>query len=131
MARISTALAEPSGSPASAEVAAPGGAVDLAMGADLYNTRCASCHGDRGQGGLPTQMIDSNPYFELRAESFRKPLMLKSLSDAAGFDNIVLHGLPGRMMAGSGTLTRGQLDSLYAYVRQLPSAPASAQGARP
>lgn len=109
--------------------AAASGPVDLAQGAGLYQTRCQSCHGAQGEGGIPVMMVDSAPYLEVTAASFQKPHMLGSIQDAAGFDKIVLHGLPGRMMPGQGTLTRAQLDSLYAYVRQLAGAPAAAAAA--
>lgn len=101
-----------------AATAAPG-PVNLAQGEAIYTTRCQSCHGAQGQGGAPVMMIGSDPYVEVSARSFTKPIILKSSSDRAGFDNVVLHGLPGRMMPPAGTLTRPQLDSLYAYVQQL------------
>lgn len=109
---------------AAAPAARPG-PVDLAQGEALYRTHCASCHGAQGQGGIPVMMVSSDPYLEVTASSFQKPQMLHSLDDAAGFVKIVVHGLPGRMMPGQGTLTRPQLDSLYAYVRQLAGASAS------
>lgn len=109
----------PPGAPAQPAPARGAGTTDLAAGADLYTARCASCHGADGQGGIPTLMVDSAPYLEMTAASFRRPRMLRSLADAAGFDQIVLHGLQGRIMPSFGTLTRPQLDSLYAYVQQL------------
>jgi len=121
--QIVAAGAQPAG--AGGPAPAPG-AVDLALGGELYRTRCQSCHGAQGQGGIPIHMVDSNPYLEVTAASFQKPLMLGSMDDAAGFAKIVLHGLPGRMMPGHGTLTRPQFDSLYAYVRQLAAAPGAA-----
>jgi len=108
----------PATAPATAAPAKPA-AVDLSMGAQLYQTHCASCHGANGNGGTPVMMVDSDPYLEVKAQSFRSPIILHSLADANGFDKVVLHGLPGRMMPGQGTLTRTQLDSLYAYVQQL------------
>jgi len=123
--QIVAAESQPAGAAAAAPPPAPA-AVDLVLGGALYRSRCQSCHGARGQGGIPTMMVDSDPYLEVTAANFHKPQMLRSLEDAAGFDKIVLHGLPGRMMPGHGTLTRPQLDSLYAYVRQLAAAPAAA-----
>ncbi|MGH9478535.1 MAG: c-type cytochrome, partial [Terriglobales bacterium] len=101
----------------------------LGVGQAIYQTQCQSCHGGKGQGGLPTMMIGSDPYVEVTAASFQRPHMLKSINDGAGFARIVLHGLPGRMMPGHGTLTKPQLDSLYAYVRQLAGQSAAAPAA--
>ncbi|MGH2409180.1 MAG: c-type cytochrome, partial [Chloroflexota bacterium] len=98
---------------------AASGPVDLAQGGALYRVHCQTCHGAQGQGGAPVMMIGSDPYVEVTAQSFHDPLILKSLTDRTGFDTVVLHGLPGRMMPPAGTLTRPQLDSLYAYVQQL------------
>ncbi|MGH9518166.1 MAG: c-type cytochrome [Terriglobales bacterium] len=94
-------------------------APDVAVGQALYQHRCQSCHGDQGQGGIPIEMITSAPYVEVTAAAFRQPHMLTSINDTAGFDKIVLHGLPGRMMTGQGTLTKAQLDGLQAYVQEL------------
>lgn len=96
----------------------PAGA-SLPVGQALYQQRCQSCHGDQAQGGIPVQMIGSAPYVEVTAADLRHPHMLNSLNDSAGFARVVLHGLPGRMMPGQGTLTKVQLDSLYAYIQQL------------
>lgn len=115
MQLVEQQAAQPTAAPAPAAKAAG----DLAQGEQLYKTYCIKCHGADGNGGTPIRMIDSDPYLEVTAQSFRHPLMLKSLSDAQGFSQVVLHGLPGRSMPGFGTLTRPQLDSLYAYVQQL------------
>lgn len=105
--------------PADATAAPAKIAGDPVLGSQLYKTYCIKCHGADGNGGTPIRMVDSDPYLEVTAQSFRHPLMLKSLSDAQGFSQVVLHGLPGHSMPGFGTLTRTQLDSLYAYVQQL------------
>lgn len=105
--------------PAAGGATAAPGPVSLAQGEALYRTQCQTCHGAQGQGGSPVMMIGSDPYVEVSAQSFHDPIILKSLSDRAGFDTVVLHGLPGRMMPPAGTLTHPQLDSLYAYVQQL------------
>ena len=104
---------------ASAAIGTPAGAVNPALGHDLYQQRCQSCHGDKGQGAAPVMIVGSDPYLEVTAQPFSHPVIMKSPQDAAGFANVVLHGLPGRMMPGQGTLTKPQLDALYAYVQQL------------
>ncbi len=103
-------------------------APDLAQGQALYQLHCQSCHGELGQGGIPVEMVDSDPYLEVRAQSFLDPLILSSPSDFAGFSHVVLHGLPGHMMPGQGTLTVPQLNSLYAYEQQLVQALPGGQG---
>jgi mono/diheme cytochrome c family protein len=101
---------------------------DVRQGKAIYQTRCQSCHGLVGQGGIPVEMVDSDPYLEVRAQSFTKPLILRTSNDFAGFAHVVLHGLPGHMMPGQGTLTVPQLDSLYAYEQQLVQALSVGQG---
>ncbi|MGH9466940.1 MAG: c-type cytochrome [Terriglobales bacterium] len=95
------------------------GTVNLAVGEAVYRRACQSCHGDQGQGGRPVMMIGSAPYVEVTTRSFAHPVIMTSISDRAAFNHYVLHGLPGRMMPGEGTLTAPQLNSLYAYVQQL------------
>ncbi|HWG38378.1 MAG TPA: c-type cytochrome [Terriglobales bacterium] len=113
-------VAEEAKAPGNAGVQpASAGSGDLAQGESLYRQACQSCHGADGEGGTPVMMVGSDPYLEVKAESFSHPVILHSPQDAAGFANVVLHGLPGRMMPGHGTLTKPQLDSLYAYVQQL------------
>ncbi|MGH9466246.1 MAG: c-type cytochrome [Terriglobales bacterium] len=126
------AATKPAPAPGAAPAYAPSGAdASLGVGQAIYANACQSCHGDKGQGGIPTMMVGSDPYVEVTAASFQQPRMLKSINDGTGFANIVLHGLPGRMMPGHGTLTRPQLDSLYAYVRQLAGEPAAAAAPAP
>jgi len=117
MAQQAQAQAQAAAAPASTNNVPP--AANVAVGQALYQQRCQSCHGAQGQGGIPVEMISSAPYVEVTAADFRYPRMLSSINDTAGFAHIVLHGLPGRMMTGQGTLTKAQLDSLQAYVQQL------------
>jgi mono/diheme cytochrome c family protein len=102
---------------------------DMGLGQRLYQAHCQSCHGLAGQGGIPVEMVDSDPYLEVRAQSFAQPLILRAPNDFAGFAHVVLHGLPGHMMPGQGTLTVPQLDSLYAYEQQLVKALPAGAGA--
>ncbi len=99
---------------------------NFGQGAAIYQTRCASCHGPDGNGGKPLMQIASDPYVEVRAAAFSQPLNPGWSSNAQAFSALVTHGLPGRMMPGFGTLTRPQMDALYAYVRQLAGLPAGA-----
>jgi len=85
-----------------------------AIGARLFDTNCAGCHGTNAVGG-------SAPV--LNSQEF-----LKSTSDAQ-ITNLIASGVPGSEMpawslAFSGTLTDEQIHQLTTYLRSLePSAP--------
>lgn len=100
----------------------------FALGAGIYQSRCAACHGSDGAGGTPVEFIWSHPWTEVRAASFRQPLMGGWQSNPAAFARLVAHGLPGRVMPGFGTLTKPEMTALYNYVNALAgaAAPASA-----
>jgi len=93
-------------------------AVDKEMpGAAIYVNRCASCHGDRGEG-RPLKTISVAPY---RYEGTRSFAGSRSAwtRDRNKFAQIVVQGLPGRFMPGNGTLTTRQIDDLYQFVLSL------------
>ncbi len=88
-------------------------------GAQLYLNRCASCHGQRGEG-MSNVIVSVNPY----RYGQTAPLYATGapwLSNRARFDDIVLNGRPGRIHPGFGALTRAQLDQLYAFIQRLSS----------
>lgn len=76
---------------------------DAARGEPIYAKRCASCHGDRGQGGTATSL--SNPYF------------LATASD--GFIRYAIeHGRPGTAMpAFADALSSTEMNDLTSYIR--------------
>ncbi|MGH9487509.1 MAG: c-type cytochrome [Terriglobales bacterium] len=119
---------QPLAAPKSKQPDPPPAEANLAVGAAEYRLHCQTCHGVRGLGGFPVLMSGSDPYVEVRTQPFSHPIMMSSPEDQAAFNHYVLHGLPGRMMPGQGTMTAVQLSSLYAYVQQLvrqaPAAPA-------
>jgi mono/diheme cytochrome c family protein len=78
--------------------AAQGGAVD--RGADVYDDRCATCHGDDLQSN-PGGAFDLR---RLRADEHER------------FVNSVLHG-KNSMPSWQGVLTAEQIEDLWAYIR--------------
>lgn len=54
----------------------PPGSGTVAQGAQIYATKCAYCHGDKGQGGLPQSvevLVGTKPWFEKGKPRFRPP----------------------------------------------------------
>lgn len=89
---------------------------ESSLGAQIYLQKCAGCHGKFGEG-KQAMMLGANPY---RYEN--TPPMYNyatKLADKASFDGLILTGKPGRVHPGFGTLTRAQLDALYAFVQSL------------
>lgn len=76
-------------------------------GADLFKSRCASCHGPDGKGDVP----------------IGKTLKVKSLSHtrltAAEIDKIVAEGKPGTKMMAVKTLSPEQRKAVAAFVKTL------------
>lgn len=73
---------------------------DVAMGEEIYEQHCASCHGDklRSAGVIP-DLRDFGP------------------DERARFDKAVLEGR-GQMPAWEGVVSPQELDQLWAYVRR-------------
>lgn len=92
-------------------------AVEATTGPEIYQMRCAGCHGVHGEGGIRVLAFGLNP----RAYMTTRPFNAASsaLSSAAGFNQMVINGLPGRSMPGYGQLTTEELNELYGYVRSL------------
>ena len=89
---------------------------DQSEGAKLYGSRCASCHGMAGEGGVRVRMIGSAPYAYVTTRSLGDP---SNDGSAASFDRHVLEGLSGGMMPGNGDLSRSSLRELYDYTQTL------------
>ena len=87
------------------------------LGAQVYLQRCASCHGEFGEG-MQTAVIAVAPYRYLDTP----PLYAHNapwLSDREMFNDFVLNGVSGRTHPGNGAMTKEQLDALYGFVQQL------------
>jgi len=93
-------------------------AEDTGEGAHLYASRCASCHGSAGQGGVRVRMLGSAPYAYVVTESLGDSRGDWAVNSAT-FDRHVLEGLPGAMMPGNGDLSRASLRELYSYTQTL------------
>lgn len=79
--------------------------VPTEVAAAIYADRCASCHGDEGEGVYAPEIAGS--------------ASVTKFPDPAEQVRIVLDG-KGRMRAFAGELTREQVDAVIAYVRALP-----------
>jgi cytochrome c oxidase cbb3-type subunit 3 len=76
---------------------------DVATGARVYAERCATCHGDRGQGGTGTALAN--------------PVFLATASDAFLRDTVAL-GRSGTPMPGfAATLPSGEIDAVVSFLR--------------
>ncbi len=87
------------------------------LGAQIYLARCASCHGQYGEG-MTNAVIAVAPY----RYSTTPPLYTRNapwVSDRKVFDNLVIYGLSGRIHPGNGAMTKAQLDALYTFVQSL------------
>jgi mono/diheme cytochrome c family protein len=71
----------------------------VAAGAEVYNTHCAECHGER--------LVNPGPSFDLRK---------LGAGERARFDVAVAEG-KGQMPAWAGVLDAKQMDQLWAYIR--------------
>ena len=88
-----------------------------APGAAIYAQHCASCHGAAGEGKVQ-RVIAVAPY---RYESTGDLTISTApwTKDRNKFAQIVVQGLPGRIMPGQATLTSAQIDDLYLFIRSL------------
>ncbi|MDD5087735.1 MAG: cytochrome c [bacterium] len=86
-------------------------------GAAIYARRCAGCHGDRGQG-MPQRVLSVAPY-RYQATTSLIHADRPWVRDRNRFREIVLRGLPGRLMPGNGILAAAQVDDLYEYSMNL------------
>lgn len=86
-------------------------------GAALYTSRCASCHGERGEGKA-TALLNVSPYKYVGATSLAASSS-PNVRDRNKFGDVVVKGLPGHMMPGQASLTSSQIDDLYAFIKSL------------
>jgi mono/diheme cytochrome c family protein len=90
----------------------------LALGADLYASSCASCHGPDGQGTM-------------RAPSLNVKSFLTATNDVA-IQQIITLGVPGTAMPAWGDrMTEAEIQALVGFIRSWePTAPEMAEPAR-
>lgn len=86
-------------------------------GSQLYEARCAECHGMKGEGGIRVGNVGLNPLDPVVTSAFSK--QSEYLQSEAAFNRIVLQGLPGTLMPGQGSLTSSELHELYQVVNSL------------
>jgi high-affinity iron transporter len=79
---------------------------------ELYELRCAFCHGAEGKGDGPAgQMLSPPPTNFASAEYWKK-------ADAASLRKTILDGKPGTSMVPfSGSVTAEQVDALIEYMK--------------
>jgi cytochrome c oxidase cbb3-type subunit III len=82
---------------------------DLARGQKLFNGRCASCHGPKGEGG--------------RGALLARPA-LPHAPDDAELVKVIEKGIPGTEMPGAWDMIDKEIRWVAAYVRVLGQAPA-------
>lgn len=98
----------------------------LAMGRDLFESECASCHGDQGRGDGPGAGVsDPRPYDFTRAEFTGMgvppgPALLYA---------ILARGIDGTTMRAFPELSGYERLALIAYIQTLPGTTATAQRA--
>ncbi|MBU0509009.1 c-type cytochrome [bacterium] len=83
-------------------------------GAAIYRQRCAACHGDQGQGA-PQQVLSVAPY-RYQATASLIESRAAWTHNRNRFAEIVVKGLPGRLMPGSGTLSQKDIDELHRFM---------------
>jgi cytochrome c len=87
-------------------------------GSVTYATRCASCHGLSGEGGIRTRMLGSNPYARVVTKSFGAPGAAWA-NDPALFERLVLQGSTGYVMPASGDLSKSDVRDVFTHVLML------------
>lgn len=87
-------------------------------GAMIYMNRCASCHGEYGEGKA-VEVVNVAPYTWARTASLANK-NASWVNDRNEFARTVLRGIPGRLMPGNATLTKREIDDLFDYVRRFP-----------
>lgn len=90
-------------------------------GGELYQARCASCHGVSGQGGIKVRVLGSNPFSYLSTASFagRRAPWVGNIQE---FIRINSEGLPGFGKPAINDLTPDQWQALHDYTQQLAGA---------
>jgi len=104
--------------PAVTRAASPLPRGDVARGAALFASTCATCHGPSGGGDGPAAKALGDPYVDLRRHGFRA---LRGSSEPLdqGLARIIRHGLPPTPMPSHEWLGDQQVADLVAFVKTL------------
>lgn len=98
---------------------APGAPEPASVGGKIYQAKCASCHGLRGEGEVRVKRLGGSPKAYVTTQSFTAAT--PGLRSAGAFERIVIEGLPGDLMPASGSLSAEELRELYSYTKGLSS----------
>lgn len=91
--------------------------MDASVGAKIYASRCADCHGAKGEGGISVKNLGESPRAYLTTAPFGA--QTESLRSSDAFRRIVVQGLPGDAMPGNGQLSATEISELFSYVKSL------------
>lgn len=94
-------------------------------GGRIFQDRCAACHGGGGQGGR-VQVLDTHPYRYAEVAPFYGSKAVWT-RDRTRFAERIVNGIPGHSMPGQATLTKAQMNDLFAFALQLTQDPALRQ----
>ena len=87
------------------------------LGAQIYTARCAQCHGDKGEGGVQVETVGVSPPNRIISSRFSKQSY--GMKSQSAFNEVVVRGLPGRIMPADGSLSSSELRALYDHVSSL------------
>jgi len=84
----------------------PGGTLDaeLVLGRDIYERRCANCHGADGGGGTGPKLADGRVVEQYPDPADQRALILDGRNAMPSFD---------------GRLTSGEIDAVVRYTREV------------
>lgn len=88
------------------------------IGEVLYQQNCLRCHGVKGRGGIPMQLISTNPAVYLRTRSFAESKG-EWVTNQEAFRDLVSKGLPGRSKPGIAHFSSEEWTALYQYVKSM------------
>ena len=95
------------------------------IGKQLYLKHCATCHGDKGQGGRGTGVTMSRPRgLPILAPALNNPGFLAAANDAM-IKHVLVHGRRGTPMQSflKQGLSENNINDIVAYIRSLAQQP--------
>lgn len=88
-------------------------AQDVEAGKAVFQSNCAACHGDKGDGKGPAAMALLPPPTDFTAAAFWAG------RDDTALKTVIKVGKPGTSMAGFATLSDDDIANLIAYLKTL------------